>query len=55
MNDPQSWGLDFVADDTLSGFRLSRLEVFNWGTFDGRVWALQLDGKNGLLTGASNW
>jgi uncharacterized protein YPO0396 len=51
MNDPQSLGLDFVADDTLSGFRLTRLEVFNWGTFDNRVWTLQLDGKNGLLTG----
>ena len=51
MNDPQSLSLDFCADDTLSGFRLTRLEVFNWGTFDSRVWALQLDGKNGLLTG----
>jgi len=51
MNHPQTLGLDFCADDTLSGFRLTRLEVFNWGTFDGRVWTLQLDGKNGLLTG----
>ena len=51
MNDPISLGLDFVADDTLSGFRLKRLEVLNWGTFDGRVWTLQLDGRNGLLTG----
>jgi len=51
MHDSQSMGLDFVADDALSGFRLMRLEVLNWGTFDGRVWALQLDGKNGLLTG----
>ncbi len=51
MNDTQTLGLDFVADDTLSGFRLQRLEVFNWGTFDKRVWTLQLDGQNGLLTG----
>lgn len=51
MNEPQSLGLDFAGDDTLSGFRLQRLEVFNWGTFDGRVWTLTLDGKNGLLTG----
>ena len=51
MNDPQSVGLDFCADDNLSGFRLTRLEAFNWGTFDSRVWTLQLDGKNGLLTG----
>ncbi|MGR4868751.1 ATP-binding protein [Variovorax sp. LARHSF232] len=51
MNGPQPLGLDFVADDTLSGFRLTRLEVFNWGTFDSRVWTLHLDGRNGLLTG----
>ena len=43
--------LDFVADDALSGFRLHRLEVFNWGTFDARVWVLRPDGKNALLTG----
>jgi len=43
--------LDFVADDRRSGFRLERLEVLNWGTFDGRVWTLQLDGRNALLTG----
>ncbi len=51
MNEPQSLSLDFCDDDTLSGFRLTRLEVFNWGTFDSRVWTLQLEGKNGLLTG----
>lgn len=51
MNERQPLQLDFLADDTLSGFRLQRLEVFNWGTFDGRVWSLQLNGKNSLLTG----
>ena len=51
MNDPQTLGLDFVADNALSGFRLKRLEVLNWGTFDGRVWTMQLEGRNGLLTG----
>lgn len=51
MNDLQTLGLDFVADDALSGFRLLRLEVFNWGTFDGRVWAMAPDGRNILLTG----
>lgn len=56
MNEPDSGvsetlELDFLADNTLSGFRLRRLEVFNWGTFDGRVWTLYLDGQNGLLTG----
>jgi len=41
----------FISDDSLAGFRLQRLEVFNWGTFDSRVWTLRLDGRNGLLTG----
>ncbi|MEP6964354.1 MAG: ATP-binding protein, partial [Polaromonas sp.] len=44
-------GLDFSSADMLTGFRLMRLEVFNWGTFDKRVWALDLAGKNALLTG----
>ena len=44
-------GLEFIADDRLAGFRLQRLEVLNWGTFDGRVWTLRLDGRNSLLTG----
>ncbi|MCZ4314072.1 SbcC/MukB-like Walker B domain-containing protein [Comamonadaceae bacterium G21597-S1] len=51
MHDGQSLGLDFLDDDALSGFRLLRLEVFNWGTFDSRVWTLALGGRNGLLTG----
>lgn len=51
MSEPQTLNLNFVVDDALSGFRLTRLEVFNWGTFDDRVWTLQLNGKNGLLTG----
>ena len=51
MNRPELLHLDFVADDTLVGFRLHRLEVFNWGTFDRRVWTLELAGRNNLLTG----
>jgi uncharacterized protein YPO0396 len=34
-----------------AGFRLERIELLNWGTFDGRVWSLDLHGSNGLLTG----
>jgi uncharacterized protein YPO0396 len=37
--------------DSLVGFRLQRLEVLNWGTFDRRVWPLEVGGRNGLLTG----
>ena len=51
MSETQSMELEFATNDTLAGFRLSRLEVFNWGTFDSRVWSVQLDGRNGLLTG----
>ncbi|MFO7580177.1 MAG: ATP-binding protein [Nitrosomonas halophila] len=51
MSELRTQQLDFVGDDTLAGFRLHRLEVLNWGTFGERVWTLQLDGKNGLLTG----
>jgi uncharacterized protein YPO0396 len=51
MADTQALDLEFAAEGALSGFRLQRLEVFNWGTFDGQVWALQLNGQNGLLTG----
>jgi uncharacterized protein YPO0396 len=35
----------------VTGFRLARLELYNWGTFGGRVWSLGLDGQNALLTG----
>lgn len=43
--------LEFMEDDRLAGFRLQRLEVFNWGTFNEKVWTLRLGGKNSLLTG----
>lgn len=42
---------EFMASDQLAGFRLHRLEVFNWGTFDSRVWVLHPEGQNALLTG----
>ncbi|MDN5924854.1 MAG: AAA family ATPase, partial [Xanthomonadales bacterium] len=51
MTDAQTLGLEFIEDDALAGFRLQRLEVFNWGTFGERVWTLKLDGHNTLLTG----
>ena len=42
---------DFGIEETLAGFRLQRLEVYNWGTFHNRVWNLHADGNNTLLTG----
>ena len=35
----------------LAGHRLARLELYNWGTFDQRVWNFRPDGRNSLLTG----
>jgi uncharacterized protein YPO0396 len=49
MSEPQQ--LDFSNSDALAGFRLQRLEVYNWGTFHDRVWTLDLYGNNALLTG----
>jgi uncharacterized protein YPO0396 len=39
-----------IADGGV-GFCFYSLEVFNWGTFDGKPRKMQLDGKNTLLTG----
>lgn len=44
--------LEFAqAPDERAGFRLHHFEVFNWGTFDERVWRLHPGGDNILLTG----
>ena len=51
MTEPQVLHLDFLDDDTLAGYRLHRLEVFNWGTFNRQVWTLEPGGRNSLLTG----
>ncbi|MBX9669683.1 MAG: hypothetical protein K2X93_18815 [Candidatus Obscuribacterales bacterium] len=40
-----------TTDAVGSGFRLQRLELYNWGTFHGQVWSLHLNGRNCLMTG----
>src|ERR1039458_6380650 len=35
----------------LGGFRLARLELYNWGTFDQHVWTLHANARTALLTG----
>lgn len=35
------------------GFRLHRLEVLNWGTFDKQIWIIHPKGQTALLTGAN--
>ncbi|MHA7175199.1 ATP-binding protein [Arthrobacter sp. Sr24] len=44
---------DLSIDDagTRPGFRLHRLELLNWGTFNAKVRTFQMDGENSLLTG----
>ncbi len=38
-------------ESSRAGMRLMRCELFNWGTFHGRVWGFDLNGDNTLLTG----
>ncbi|MEX2400186.1 MAG: SbcC/MukB-like Walker B domain-containing protein [Rhodothermales bacterium] len=45
--------LEFATDNARTGFRLERLEVFNWGTFHGRVWTVETNGRTALMTGAN--
>ena len=43
--------LNFTSSDHEAGFRLDRLEFYNWGTFDRKIWHIEPGGHNGLLTG----
>ncbi len=43
--------LEVGGVDPRIGWRLERLEVLNWGTFDRRVWTFLANGNNALLTG----
>lgn len=43
----------FSNNNADNGYRLRYLEVFNWGTFNGKVYKLQTDGRTSLLTGAN--
>lgn len=42
---------DGRMEDVGPGYRMRRLEVYNWGTFDGAVWPFELGGNTSLLTG----
>jgi uncharacterized protein YPO0396 len=35
------------------GFRLERMEIYNWGTFNKRIWTIHPAGGSSLLTGAN--
>ncbi len=36
-----------------TGFRLQRLELYNWGTFNGQIWTMSPDCQTAVLTGAN--
>lgn len=36
-----------------AGFRLTRLELYNWGTFDHEIWTMAPEGQTAVLTGAN--
>lgn len=40
-------------DASQTGFRLERLEVLNWGTFNSNIWRIEPGGNTALLTGAN--
>ncbi|KAF0279284.1 ATP-dependent exonuclease SbcCD, C subunit-like protein [Spiribacter aquaticus] len=47
----ESQPLDFASHAGRAGFRLHRMAVYNWGTFHDRVWCIDPNGDNSLLTG----
>ena len=40
-----------LTSENPTGFRLNRMELYNWGTFHESIWKIQPDGDNSLLTG----
>ena len=43
----------FNTSSEVAGFKLDYLAVWNWGTFDKKVYHMNLHGNNSLLTGAN--
>ncbi len=43
----------FSTGSDTSGFRLKYMEIYNWGTFHDRVFRMEPQGNNALLTGAN--
>lgn len=39
--------------DAHTGFRLARMEIYNWGTFDGQIYVVQPNCETAVLTGAN--
>lgn len=43
----------FTTNPGISGYRLGYMEIFNWGTFHNKVYRIEPQGNNSLLTGAN--
>jgi uncharacterized protein YPO0396 len=43
----------FNTDPQVAGFKLDYMEVWNWGTFNDKVYRMSPHGNNSLLTGAN--
>ncbi|MCR8892807.1 ATP-binding protein [Bacteroides sp. ET336] len=43
----------FSTGSDTSGFRLKYMEIYNWGTFHERIFRMEPQGNNALLTGAN--
>ena len=46
------WSLFDTKQDS-AGFRLNYVQIYNWGTFDEKIYTLNPDGQSSLLTGAN--
>ncbi|MFD2028381.1 ATP-binding protein [Promicromonospora aerolata] len=51
MTDALFSAVEVESADRLTGYRLQRIEVYNWGTFHKHVWPLSPAGQTSLLTG----
>ena len=47
----QNSQLDLFGETGSSGYRLAHLEVYNWGTFHNKIWKVNTEGTQSLLTG----
>lgn len=43
----------FTTNAGTAGYRLNYMEIYNWGTFNNRIYRIAPDGNNSLLTGAN--
>ena len=49
---PEQYDL-FTTNAETAGYRLNYMEVYNWGTFNKRIYRIAPEGNNSLLTGAN--